>query len=142
MPVAQTMYCSRFQFPDAELEHVVASILNAARKTNPEMGLTGCLAYGRGWFVQILEGDPAAVAEIMAHITSDARHTDVRILLEREAKGRSFPDWSMACVDLLQDMPGYLARGMADSELSPQTAAPLSLLMTLMNLADRNRMAS
>jgi hypothetical protein len=142
MPVTQVMYYSRFQFPDGELDQIINAIMASAQKSNSGMGLTGCLAYGRGWFLQILEGEADAVTAMMARISADKRHTALKILLEREARGRSFPEWSMACIDLLHDMPGYLARGTTDGEMSPLTTPPLSLLMTLMNLADRNRMSA
>jgi hypothetical protein len=141
MPLSQIIYASRFQFADDALQLNTISILGSARRTNPVLGLTGCLTYGRNWFLQVLEGDHAAVAEMMARISADQRHSELKVLLDRETKGRSFPEWSMACVDILRDMPGYISRGQADSEISPFTTPPLSLLMTMMNLADRSRSA-
>lgn len=77
-------------------------ILEEARSYNPRHGITGVLLFAegegrfRGSFMQLLEGDEAAIEALRKRIFSDPRH-HTKIVLERGVKaGRDFPDWSMA----------------------------------------------
>ena len=38
-------------------KHAISEMLLKAQKSNEEQGITGCLLYHKGWFVQLLEGD-------------------------------------------------------------------------------------
>jgi hypothetical protein len=53
------------------------------------------LLYRDGEFVQILEGDAEHVGALMARITADPRHHDVRVLLEEPLHARRFAEWTM-----------------------------------------------
>ena len=77
------------------------TLLVRARMRNRELGVTGILVYGSGWFLQALEGEQAAVAEIFSRIEKDPRHGNIAVL-DRTAtlgKRRMFGDWSMAFAD-------------------------------------------
>jgi hypothetical protein len=78
------------EFPDAELQ----KILETARRKNGAAGITGMLLYLDGGFLQVLEGDDAAVAAIYADIQRDERHWGARTLLDQGAP-RAFAEWSM-----------------------------------------------
>ena len=85
-------------------------LLEIARRNNERLGVTGMLLYKDGEFMQALEGDEPTVRELTEKIRRDPRHTDIRILLERPANAREFPDWSMGFQnlnELPQDVPGY-----------------------------------
>ena len=75
----------------AELE----KILVASARNNAPLQLTGMLLYAQGNFMQVLEGEEAAIDQIYSRIVKDPRHTDV-FVIEREAiEQRSFDQWSM-----------------------------------------------
>ncbi len=74
----------------------IAQIIEQSLINNARRRITGVLAFSSGRFVQILEGAASDVDPMLAMITADRRHSDVRIM-SREAVGtRSFGAWSMA----------------------------------------------
>ncbi|AFL74487.1 EAL domain-containing protein [Thiocystis violascens] len=78
--------------------------LDALRKQsntyNRSTGLTGCLLYQDGLFMQMLEGQREVVSALMDEVKADPRHRDVRIVIEGPARQRVFLDWGMAVHDL------------------------------------------
>ncbi len=136
MPFKQLIYCSRPSAPVGGQQEALASIMDTAARINSHNEITGCLGHSRDWFIQVIEGPEAAVTETYTRIGRDTRHSDVRILLTREIRNRSFPEWSMASVSLDEAAPF----GVVDTVMSPETTPPLQLLMWLMNKADKMRM--
>ena len=96
-------------FSDTELR----ALLVQARVNNERAGITGMLLYKDGNFMQVLEGDEAAVRALFARINADRRHRGVVIIDNGQAPARQFGAWSMAFFDLNAangDMPpGYSA---------------------------------
>jgi hypothetical protein len=76
----------------------VDSILDAACRNNPRLGVTGALMFNRGCFAQVLEGTRESVARTFERIQQDPRHGDVSLLEFAPAKARAFENWSMAFV--------------------------------------------
>lgn len=74
---------------------MLAGILAAARRNNPQWGITGALICRHDVYLQLIEGPSDAIAKLYARIMIDDRHTDVRLLLEEEMDTRLFPAWSM-----------------------------------------------
>ena len=62
---------------------------------NRSSGLTGALLVGEEWFIQVLEGERAAVLAALDRINRDPRHEDVRIFELTAASGRLFGNWAM-----------------------------------------------
>ena len=75
-------------------------ILRKARHNNKMRSVTGLLVYIEQSFFQVLEGDKKLVSELFKKISSDERHTNIRILYEGEIDKRSFPNWEMAYATL------------------------------------------
>lgn len=71
-------------------------LLAKARKFNNSQGITGCLVYYMGGFVQVLEGDKQAVENLYEKIKVDKRHKNVNMFSSDEIKSRTFPNWGMA----------------------------------------------
>ncbi len=71
-----------------------------SRTFNRSTGLTGCLLYQDGLFMQMLEGQREVVSALMDKVMTDPRHRDVRIVMEGPARRRVFLDWGMAVRDL------------------------------------------
>jgi hypothetical protein len=88
------VYMSTASWPmtDAEL----GDLLTQARRGNERLGITGALVYGDGQFMQIMEGEQAALEALYAHIGQDRRHKGLFKLADRAIAERRFSDWSMA----------------------------------------------
>ena len=77
----------------------VAAILDAARRNNPALGLTGVLVCDRGRFLQVLEGARPAVSAMLARLAGDKRHYNLALAELIEIPERSFPDFAMGFID-------------------------------------------
>lgn len=90
--VYQVLYHSRATalVGDAELQ----KLLDWSQSYNAVHGITWLLLYSEGYFVQVLEGDEAAVTDLYARLQPDARHR--QLLTVRPGRGpRRFTQWSM-----------------------------------------------
>jgi diguanylate cyclase (GGDEF)-like protein/PAS domain S-box-containing protein len=79
-----------------ELEQIV----NVSQQKNSPAGLTGCLLYQDGYFMQLLEGGREKVLELMERVKLDPRHKNVQIVAQGYEQRRVFLDWSMAFRDM------------------------------------------
>jgi len=90
----------------------LVELLAKARANNEQSGLSGMLLYCSQSFLQVLEGDAAALEETYQRIRADRRHTNLRLLLDTQVTERLFPDWSMGFDhveddELAQELAGY-----------------------------------
>jgi predicted signal transduction protein with EAL and GGDEF domain len=85
---------------DEEVRQAVGQILDASRRNNAAVGVTGALMFTSGFFAQVLEGERAEVERIFERIQIDDRHGDVRLLSFEPAPLRMFRAWAMAFVGL------------------------------------------
>ena len=76
----------------------VEDIYRSARDGNALEGITGLLIFNGTRFLQIIEGAPNAIDELVERLRRDPRHTGFEIRDERTIAQRSFPDWSMELV--------------------------------------------
>ena len=90
--VRQLLYASNTSRNTADA--VLDDILAASRRNNAGAGVTGMLLYVEGGFMQVLEGEDAAVGAVYDRIAKDKRHWNTLVLLDREAP-RAFSEWSM-----------------------------------------------
>jgi hypothetical protein len=97
-PLIQLVYVSTARFDDIESE--LLAIQNAAVRNNREDVITGVLLHRSGRFLQLLEGDPDNVIPLYERILEDPRHTDCRLLVQRECSERSASSWSMGVLNL------------------------------------------
>ena len=72
------------------------ALLKRARLFNRTAGITGCLLYQDHYFMQMLEGDRETLFALYEKIKLDARHRDVRTVMEGPARRRIFMEWSVA----------------------------------------------
>ena len=98
--LARLIYISnnRIEGDDATIRREIDSILEVARKANPEVGITGALMFNRGCFAQILEGPQDNIEETFERIQCDLRHSDIVILSFDSIEQRGFSSWSMGYV--------------------------------------------
>lgn len=74
-----------------ELERILES---SARHNQPQH-VTGMLLYANGSFMQVLEGEEAAVDETYGRIEQDPRHTGLFMVEREPIMARSFDRWNM-----------------------------------------------
>jgi hypothetical protein len=77
-------------------EAIIADILEVSRRRNELEGVTGLLVAGGHRYLQILEGEDAAIGAVMKRIERDERHLGIHILVDRTIKRRDFDSWTMA----------------------------------------------
>lgn len=75
-------------------------LLKKARRFNRSAGISGCLVYQDGYFMQMLEGKRDVLLSLIDGIKADARHDNLRIVIEGSARNRVFADWGMVFRDL------------------------------------------
>ncbi len=98
MDLVQVLYVSH-ALPDlepSELRHILATSV----RHNDDAGLTGFLLHGHGLFMQVIEGDPAAVSATMQRIRCDPRHSRIQELHNEPVHKREFGRWAMGFKDL------------------------------------------
>src|SRR5207342_2026862 len=71
------------------------AIHRTARDTNALEGVTGMLIYNGIHFLQVIEGAPNAIDDLVERLRRDPRHDGLEIRDEHDAEQRTFPDWSM-----------------------------------------------
>ncbi|MBA3023795.1 MAG: ABC transporter substrate-binding protein [Gammaproteobacteria bacterium] len=81
-------------------EATLAEILGVSKRNNQVAGITGCMLYQDGCFMQILEGSRDNVLKLMEYIQTDTRHKHVRIVMQGNEQQRVFLDWSMEFHDM------------------------------------------
>ena len=79
-------------FTDAQLQELLA----VSHTRNALLGVTGILFYGNERFVQVLEGEEAAVRAVYARIRRDARHGNFITYANKPVAQRAFAKWAMA----------------------------------------------
>ena len=114
------------------------ALLAQCVRHNQAAGITGLLLYARGGYMQLLEGESAAVEDLFARIRQDPRHSRVTTLLHGPIGVRSFPQWAMAFRRLDEDdeaaapLPAHLAAfffdGFDEARLRARPGAALELL--------------
>jgi hypothetical protein len=85
----------------------LADIIEVSADRNAAQGITGALAHGAGWFVQVIEGPLGSLMAAFDRILCDLRHADVRVLGLEPATDRRFPSTPMADAG---EMPEELIR--------------------------------
>lgn len=76
----------------------VEAILRTARASNALDGITGLLVFNGTHFMQVVEGAPHAIDDLVDRLRRDPRHSGLEVRDERSIKERFFPDWTMELV--------------------------------------------
>lgn len=96
------------------------AIHRTARECNALDGISGMLVFNGTHFLQIIEGDPRAIDELVERLRRDRRHSGFEIRDERQVEERSFPDWSM---ELVRVSASYFEARDTVAEMLPATLA-------------------
>ena len=105
----QLIYASTAKNPFTSEQLV--ELLKKSREKNQRLNITGMLLYFDKSFIQVLEGEAAAVDGLYETITKDERHVNISLIFRREIPAREFPEWEMGFMELTDDdianVPGY-----------------------------------
>ncbi|QNE31434.1 BLUF domain-containing protein [Sphingomonas sp. NBWT7] len=80
--------------PSADID--VAAILAQSMRNNRREGVTGLLWTDERRFLQVLEGQDAAVQGVLDRIRRDPRHRAIVVLHDRTVAAREFGAWEMS----------------------------------------------
>jgi hypothetical protein len=80
-------------------------IFRSSVPRNARLHVTGALGFSQLTYVQLLEGPPSALDELVRLLERDPRHTELTILLRGGSERRLLPNWSMARVNLAKLTP-------------------------------------
>src|SRR6478672_8692961 len=98
----------------------IEAIHRTAREVNALEGITGLLIFNGTRFLQIIEGSPQAIDDLVERLRRDPRHSGLEVRDERAVTERAFPDWSM---ELVQVSGGYFETKANVAERLPPTVA-------------------
>lgn len=116
----QLVYHSRFTGTGGALS-TVREILAKSQDNNVRDNVTGFLIFDKASFVQVLEGETAAVEDAYTRILGDTRHTDITLVATREIATRDFPEWSMGGFLRNAEVQHIYARHGVEDGLDPAT---------------------
>jgi len=107
----------------------IQEMLIKAKAYNHSKGITGCLLYHEGVFIQYLEGNQIRVLNLFDKIKLDPRHHNVELLSYEEREKREFEQWDMAFENLYGENEHMahlklLVRQFSDSEGTDQGQRP------------------
>lgn len=74
----------------------VATILAESQRNNDRDGLTGALAAHGDRYIQIIEGRPSALDNLLRRLERDNRHKAIEVIDRRPVGRRRFEGWAMA----------------------------------------------
>lgn len=108
-------------------------IHHSAINLNALDGITGLLVYNGTHFLQIVEGTPDAIDDLLERLRRDPRHNDLNVRDEAIVTSASFPDWSMnlvkvsagrfeACEDMAECLPDSVTSSVRTKMLDALTA--------------------
>lgn len=118
MELRRIIYTSKAR--EAFSKRNLLDLLHESRAYNSIDDITGVLMHKDGYFLQVIEGEPAAVLNLYNRILNDSRHSDVKLIKDSTVSSRLFSNWSMGCADFdepeLSMLPG-IRTDLSDSEV-------------------------
>ncbi len=96
----QLVYISKASIPFTP--ESIKELTESSNKNNRRIGVTGCMVYASGFFLQLLEGDSEDVDNLYRKIQKDSRHKNTKILIENEVEEnkRLYDRWFMSSFNL------------------------------------------
>lgn len=89
------IYISRCTLDRPVLETELDDIVAVSAFRNRNANIAGVLVYQDGYFIQLLEGAPAALDLLMIHLHFDSRHEDIRVVSRDRISARNAISWAM-----------------------------------------------
>ncbi len=105
----------------------VATILAESQRNNGRDGLTGALAAHQGRFLQVIEGPPAVLNQLLHRLAGDPRHKDIVVIDRLPITERRFAGWTMASARITPALTALLDALVVDPSIEPErTVAALA----------------
>ncbi|MBU1385284.1 MAG: BLUF domain-containing protein [Alphaproteobacteria bacterium] len=106
----------------------VATILAESQRNNDRDGLTGVLAAHGDRYIQVIEGSPSALDNLLRRLEGDWRHKGLDLIDRRDVDRRRFDGWAMAHARVTPENQPVLEQLMTDPQVSD--TAIIALLET------------
>jgi hypothetical protein len=91
-----TIYESRAHTRISEQD--ISQISDSAMRNNVKHGLTSFLYFDNWRFLQIIEGRPASVADVMKRIADNPMHHSLKVRLMNRSSIRNFEGWGFGAI--------------------------------------------
>ena len=131
------LYVSTSQLLNWERDLQVQQIVDHSRAWNASVGITGALVATGRRFVQLIEGPPLRIDELVAMIRADRRHVAVNILEEAATDQRQFGRWTLAYAGPDTFIDEKLASMIHMEALSPEMTAKTELRKRLSAMVEQ-----
>jgi hypothetical protein len=95
------------------------AVLDAAEIFNTENNITGALVFGRGMFLQVIEGERTRLSTLYHKLLKDERHMNIELMEFQEKPAREFPAWRMKLVRLPESNAGKSPRSLQGQPFDP-----------------------
>jgi hypothetical protein len=105
--IRQVVYISQATgtFTESELNDLV----EVSRRNNKKHCITGAMLHLENAFIQVIEGEDAAIGQLLEELHTDIRHQNIAVLSDKLAQARNFQNWSMGIVKAAEaDRPEVL----------------------------------
>jgi hypothetical protein len=73
----------------------IEKILDACKRNNPSLDITGVLLYSDTKFIQLVEGEYKVINDLYDRIKTDPRHDQTRLISMGPIQSKAFPSWHM-----------------------------------------------
>lgn len=83
----------------------VFDIIASSARNNPQRDVTGFLVFTGEAFLQLIEGPPQRLDELLGVLRKDPRHCDLAVLSRDAISARCFPSWRMHRFDATSGDP-------------------------------------
>jgi len=90
------VFTSEYAGRPEELDFELAQISIFGREENFKLGVTGVLFFHEGRWLHIMEGEAAAIDELLESFAKDNRQANMHTLIDAEVPRRGIADWHMA----------------------------------------------
>jgi hypothetical protein len=111
------------------------TIMDASNRNNERDDITGALLFDTLWFVQILEGERAAISATLRRIIADERHDSVTVMDARPVDKRLFGNWWMGLGMLRGDNAALYAKHGLAAKLDPRKVTGDQTVAVALDLA-------
>ena len=78
----------------------LSDIVKASNR-NRNLNMTGFLCYRQGYYFQVIEGPHKEVEQLILKISTDSRHIEPCILINKSIYKRCFPEWQVSVFDFI-----------------------------------------
>jgi hypothetical protein len=120
---------------DGKMIRDLNTIMDTSNRNNAKAGITGALVFDTVWFLQILEGERAAIGATLRRIMVDERHDGIVVMECVPISERAFGNWWMGLALLRGDQSALYRKHGLGQRLDPRTMSGEQVLGLARDLA-------